>query len=167
LKPTAPMTPGFLNSDGWGSGSRCAALGGVLFNAPIPNDFVVPGNHAGSSDGDTPNAAAAFLAADGHTLIQHQPFARCTAGGPATSHYLFPTEDLLGTGRTGSHGGSGLSALGGTVRLGELVPGGAIRHALKLNIDAVNFYSGFSGFRWPATKSDAGGAGYSGSVPQC
>src|SRR5439155_705464 len=75
-------------------------------------------------------------------------------------------EDLYGTGETGSHGGSGLSALGGTVRLGELVPGGTIRHSLKLNIDSANFYPGFGGYRWPAWKSDAGGAGYGGSIPE-
>src|SRR5204863_5207214 len=78
----------------------------------------------------------------------------------------FWPEDLYGTGETGSHGGSGLSALGGTVRLGELVPGGTIRHALKLNLDSANYYSGFGGYRWPAVKSDAGGAGYGGSIPE-
>src|SRR5207302_312158 len=58
------------------------------------------------------------------------------------------------------------SALGGTVRLGELVPGGTIRHSLKLNLDSANYYSGFGGYRWPAVKSDAGGAGYGGSIPE-
>src|SRR5439155_8956890 len=36
----------------------------------------------------------------------------------------------------------------------------------KLNIDSANFYPGFGGYRWPAWKSDAGGAGYSGSIPE-
>jgi len=165
LKPTAPATTVYTNYDDWGSGTRCAASGPALFTAPIPTDFVIPGNHQGSPDGDTPNAATAILAADGHTLIQTQPFARCVGQSP-TSHYMFQSEDLYGTGETGSHGGSGLSALGGTVRLGELVPGGAIRHPLKLNIDSANYYSGFSGYRWPAWKSDAGGAGYGGSIPE-
>src|SRR5467141_2740339 len=165
LKPTAPATTVYTNTDDWGSGTRCAASGPALFTAPIPADFVIPGNHQGSPDGDTPNAATIILAADGHTLIQTQPFARCVGQSP-TSHYMFGVEDLYGTGETGSHGGSGLSALGGTVRLGELVPGGAIRHSLKLNIDSANFFPGFSGFRWPAWKSDAGGAGYWGSIPQ-
>src|SRR5204863_260281 len=81
-----------------------------------------------------------------HAIIQTQPFARC-AGQSPTSHYMFGSEDLYGTGETGSHGGSGLSALGGTVRLGELVPGGTIRHSLKLNIDSANFYPGLGGYR--------------------
>jgi len=165
LEPSAPATTVYANSDDWGAGTRCSAQGGALFTAPIPADFVVPGSHQGSPDGDTPNAAAAILAADGHTIIQTQPFARCGGQSP-TSHYMFRSEDLYGTGETGSHGGSGLSALGGTVRLGELVPGGTIRHSLKLNIDSANFYPGFGGYRWPAWKSDAGGAGYGGSIPE-
>src|SRR5256886_3942749 len=165
LEPSAPATTVYANSDDWGAGTRCSAQGGALFTAPIPADFVVPGSHQGSPDGDTPNAAAAILAADGHTIIQTQPFARCVGQSP-TSHYMFRSEDLYGTGETGSHGGSGLSALGGTVRLGELVPGGTIRHSLKLNIDSANFYPGFGGYRWRAWKSDAGGAGYGGSIPE-
>ena len=165
LKPNAPSTTVYANYDDWGSGTRCDPQGGALFDAPIPSDFVIPGSHQGSEDGDTPNAATAILAADGHSLIQTQPFARC-AGKSPTSHYMFWPEDLYGTGETGSHGGSGLSALGGTVRLGELVPGGTIPHALKLNLDSVNYYPGYGGYRWPAVKSDAGGAGYSGSIPE-
>src|ERR687887_546147 len=142
----------------------------AFFTAPIPSDFVIPGSHQGSEDGDTPNAATAILAADGHTIIQTQPFARC-AGYAPTAHYMFGSEDLYGTGETGSHGGSGLSALGGTVRLGELVPGGTIRHSLKLNLDSVNYYGGTpngagpkgAGWRWPAWKQD--GYGYPGSNP--
>ncbi|TLZ95668.1 MAG: hypothetical protein E6J95_01785 [Methanobacteriota archaeon] len=165
LTPSAPSTTVYANYDDWGSGNRCSAQGGALFDAPMPANFVIPGSHQGSEDGDTPNAAAALLAADGHSLIQTQPFARC-AGQSPTSHYMFWPEDLYGTGETGSHGGSGLSALGGTVRLGELVPGGTIRHSLKLNLDSANYYSGFGGYRWPAVKSDAGGAGYGGSIPE-
>jgi hypothetical protein len=165
MEPTAPATTVYTSYDDWGGGSRCASQGPALFTAPIPSDFTIPGSHQGSPDGDTPNSATAILSSDGHTLIQTQPFARC-AGSAPTSHYVFGTEDLYGTGETGSHGGSGLSALGGTVRLGELVPGGRIPHALKLNLDAINFYGGLGGFRWPAWKSDAGGAGYNGPIPQ-
>jgi len=164
LTPSAPSTTVYANYDDWGSGNRCSAQGGALFDAPMPSNFVILGSHQGSEDGDTPNAAAALLSSDGHSLIQTQPFARC-AGQSPTSHYMFWPEDLYGTGETGSHGGSGLSALGGTVRLGELVPGGTIRHSLKLNLDSANYYSGYGGYRWPAVKSDAGGAGYGGSIP--
>src|SRR5438046_8293731 len=57
-------------------------------------------------------------------------------------------------------------ALRGTTRLGELAPGGAIRHAMKVNMDSVNFYNGSGGYRWPATTADSGYKGfYNGSIP--
>src|SRR5207253_5767351 len=126
LTPTAPVTSVWKNNDAWSGGSRCTAEGGVLFAAPIPADFVVPGAGSGNPDGTTPNYATAILAADGHTLIQGQPMARCTSGGTATIWWYQEKEDLFGTGNSGAHGGSMLSSLGGVIRLGELVPGGMI-----------------------------------------
>lgn len=167
LTPTAPITDVYFNSDAWGGGSRCNAEGGVLFSAPIPTNFVVPGAGSGNPDGTTPNYATAILAADGHTLIQGQPMARCSAGANATIWWYQENEDLFGTGNSGAHGGSMLSSLGGVIRLGELVPGGAIRHAMKVNLlGADNYYSGSGGFRWPATTADGCAPGcYGGSVP--
>jgi len=167
LTPTAPMTDVWENGDAWSGGSRCNAQGGVLFSAPIPTDFVVPGAGSGNPDGTTPNYSTAILAADGHTLIQGQPMARCSAGGTATMWWYQEKEDLLKTGNSGAHGGSMLSSLGGVIRLGELVPGGTIRHALKVNLfGADNYYSGSGGYRWPATTADGCAPGcYGGSVP--
>src|SRR3989442_562753 len=93
---------------------------------------------------------------DGRTLTQGQPLARCTAGGPATMWWSV-TNDLYGTGIDGGHGGSGLSSLGGTIRLGELVPGSVIRHVLKINLYGLNnyYYDGTThGYRWPASQAD-------------
>lgn len=177
LKPSAPSTAIQFNDDDWGAGTRCADEGGDVLTVPIPSTFRVPGNHQGSPDGDTPNSCAVFLESGGDNLRHTQPFAWCEGFSVPTSHYTFDSapfaiESLTGTGNTGSHGGSGLSALGGTIRLGELVHGGKIQHALKLNIDAVNFWGGThpdggGGYRWPAVKSDAGGSGYTGSVQAC
>src|SRR5256712_6988413 len=60
-----------------------------------------------------------------------------------------------------------LSSLGGVIRLGELVPGGTIRHALKVNLfGRDNYYTGSGSFRWPATTADGCAPGcYGGSVP--
>src|SRR3989442_14566481 len=76
-------------------------------------------------------------------------------------------EELLKTGKSGAHGGSMLSSLGGVIRLGELVPGGTIRHALKVNLfGRDNYYTGSGSFRWPATTADGCAPGcYGGSVP--
>jgi hypothetical protein len=94
---------------------------------------------------------------DGRTLKQTQPFARCEVKY-GTSRYVFGDEDLYGMGYYGAHGGSGLSCIGGTLRVGELVPGaGPIRHALKVNLYAArNLYydEETRGFRWPARKAD-------------
>ena len=44
---------------------------------------------------------------------------------------------LLSNGSLGAHGGSGLSAVGGMIRLGELLPSAPpIRHAIKLELFA-------------------------------
>jgi len=168
LSPNATMTAVYYNSDGWSGGSRCTPQGNVLFNAPIPDTFVVPGAGPGNPDGTTPNYATAILMPDGHTLTQGQPFARCTAGGPATMWWSV-TNDLYGTGIDGGHGGSGLSSLGGTIRLGELVPGGVIRHVMKINLYGLNnyFYDGTThGYRWPASQADGCASScYGGTTP--
>src|SRR3989442_1287942 len=167
LTPTAPVTKVWENSDAWSGRSRCDAQGGVLFEAPIPTDFVVQGAGSGNPDGTTPNYATAILAADGHTLIQGQPMARCTAGGTATMMWSQHDEDLLKTGNSGAHGGSMLSSLGGVIRLGELLPGGTILHAVKVNLfGRDNYYTGSGSFRWPATTADGCAPGcYGGAVP--
>jgi ricin-type beta-trefoil lectin protein len=166
LKPTAPLTP-IRRGDAWG-GDRCNSTSEVTAGLPI--DVPIPANYLVPSDNN--NDGAAILLGDGHTIVQVQPFTRCTAGGPATALLRYPREpmdppsvDLFTDGRLGMHGGSGLSTLGGTIRLGELRPGGqAPRHALKMNV-----YSGEVLFecrtitpmasancrRWPAEKADS------------
>ena len=169
LTPGAPVTPVYYNGDAWGGGSRCDVQGGVLFSAPIPPNFVVPGAGSGNPDGSTPNYATAILAADNHTLIQGQPMARCTEDGNVTMWWSQENESLFGTGNSGGHGGSMLSSIGGTIRLGELVPGGTIRHAMKVNLHGAEdyYYDNLTrGFRWPATTADSGASGsYNGTVP--
>jgi len=155
LMPTAPDTQIFTNTADWNPAlSRCAQEGPLLFSAPMPASWVVPDPMA-----QTPNSGLAALLADGRTVKQTQPFARCTADQPATSHYLFPDVDLYGAGIPGAHGGSGLSAIGGTLRLGELRPKGSPpRHALKLELFAAeNYYNDGKEadcFHWPATACD-------------
>jgi len=157
LKPNSPMTKIYTNYAGWDdSKDRCIVQGPLLFSAPIPVSFTV------SKDNwlpGMPNAGVAVLMPDGRTIKQTQPFARCTAGSDATSQYLFKDQDIYGDGYYGAHGGSGLSAIGGTLRLGELVPGGIIRHVMKINVCAnLNLAlnnDGTPGYRWPAANADS------------
>src|SRR5213080_3549434 len=153
LDPSAPITPVYLNSDAWTGRSRCDIQGGVLFEAPISPGFVV----VGANSTFTPNHAVAILDADGKTLIQGQPYTHCTADGPVTMWWFQKAEQIDGTGFSGGHGGSKLSSIGGTIRLGELVPGGVIRHAMKVSLDGqanLFFDTSTAGFRWPATVAD-------------
>lgn len=179
LKPDAPMTDIYYNADGWvGPGNRCDPTYQqgqlrVIDTAPVPEDFVVPGAHSGlPSVGETPNHAAAILMPNGRTLKQNQPFTRCRAGQPPTTLVRYPLDptkpdiDIYGDGIEGAHGGSGLSSVGGTIRLGELVPGGTIPHTLKVNLYArENVSPRDGGFRWPAVKADSCAPGcYGGRV---
>lgn len=156
LTPTAPMTTINYSDAGWSGKNRCSATGGsrdgLPFSVPMPANFINP--H------DNTNEGAVFLMPDKRTLVQVQPLARCTAGGPATSIVRYPSVDLYGEGATGAHGGSGLSVLGGTIRLGELRPNsGAPRHALKVDINGREMFYNCSVksdcFRWPATRADS------------
>ena len=166
LHPEAPVLSVFQNDSGWSGADRCPATGALHFDAPIPPDFLVP------SGPGTPSFPLAALLADGRTLKQSQPFARCTAGQPATTLFDYPDADLWGDGLAGANGGSGLSSLGGVLRLGELRPNSApIRHALhielsgKENLHACTVASDC--FRWPASQADAFAvSGYGGNVAE-
>lgn len=132
-RPVANMVQINYSSAAWNGVNRCTSTGTTvttLVSVPVPDNFVVPNN--------TANNSAAFILADGRTIIQSQPFTRCTAGQYATSLLTFPTTDLYGDGMYGAHGGSGLSAIGGSLRVGELRPGlAAPRHVLKVNVDSA------------------------------
>jgi hypothetical protein len=160
LHPQAPITPVEYTSVGIGNGNKCnptddqPASSPLPYALPIPANFVVPSNNG--------NGSTTILMSDGRTLKQMQPFARCTAGGVATTkHTQFADGDLYKDGRIGSHGGSRLSALGGTLRVGELDPGAhAPRHAIKINVYSQEVFHdcgpdvGITCSRWPASVAD-------------
>ena len=153
LKPTAPLTSVKYSNAGWSGSDRCTGDSQTLAQVPIPSEFRV-GN---SRD----NNSAAILLQDGRTIAQMQPFTRCTAGGAATSLLTFPNVDIYSDGISGSHGGSRMSALGGTIRFGELRPGQqGPRHALKVNVnsahDLYNCATFTDCYRWPALTADSG-----------
>jgi hypothetical protein len=162
LVPTAPLTDIRYSSVGWGSGDRCAPTSNQVFaTVPIPSDFLVPSNAY--------NMASAILGADGRSIYQFEPFAHCTNGSPATALVMDPsgTVDLYGDGILGAHGGSGMSALGGTLRLDELRPGDqGPRHALKFTFDMKDAYkctTASACFRWPAQWADSYAVGWYGT----
>jgi hypothetical protein len=152
MDPTGPLTDLDYSSVGWSGGDRCPATAptNVLDQLPMPASFLVPSS--------TFNACAALLRADGHTVAQSNAFAHCTQGGAATCDTnAFPDQDIYGAGISGSHGGSQLSALGGTIRLGEFASG-RIHHAMKLSVWAAQYYycpSSPCRPIWPAATVDS------------
>ena len=174
LTPHAPKVNIMQNNAGWDRDKeRCESVTGKIIesNVPVPTAFSTDPGYLGK----TPNQSAAFLLEDGHTLIQNQPFHRCGPGGIATSGGSAARADLYGDGVEGSHGGSGLSSLGGSIRSGELGKGGVLRHAIKLTFYArQTFYyrkdegDGKPGYRWPAVTSDdyANTTTYAGTNPE-
>jgi hypothetical protein len=162
MTPTAPATALNLSTAAWSGKNRCSATGGLLLTVPMPSSYVVP--HS------TENNSASFLLADKRTIVQTQPLARCTAGGAGTSYAKFTNVDIYGTGITGAHGGSGLSAIGGSIRLGEMRPGTTEgpRHALKVNVYAKEALykctTRANCYRWPATTGDSYAVGFYGTA---
>lgn len=172
LTPEAPRQDVLKHDAGWSDQLRCESIiepkEVLISNVPIPTTFTTDPGY----NGLRPNHSAALLRADGRTLVQTQPFHVCGTGGTAVSQFRPPDDDLYtGDGIRGAHGGSGMSSIGGTLRLGELVPSGVIRHALKINLYAKK-YLAFNldetpGYRWPAIRADgyANADTYGGLVP--
>jgi hypothetical protein len=160
MTPDAPPMSVRHHEAGWNWGvSRCAngAGGAVVMSLPIPGSFVT-----GQGLGATPNMPAAVLTGDGRTVHQSQPFHTC--GGYAVTQYVYPSVLIDGDGIEGAHGGSGLSSLGGALRVGELRPAsGPVRHALKLNLDMQQYggcaNDGTPCYRWPAVQADSSATG--------
>ncbi len=125
LAPDAPLQDVLKHNAGWSDRLRCESILDpqevLIANVPIPSSFSTDPDY----NGLRPNHSAALLRPDGRTIVQTQPFHVCGAGGAAVSQFRPPDEDILsGDGIRGAHGGSGMSSIGGTLRLGELVPDG-------------------------------------------
>jgi hypothetical protein len=145
-----PSTP-WYDQDGYGPGGPCNISGKLIGNILFPANLTVT---------ELGNNAAALLQPDNHTIMNTQPLYRCVPGSPVLGELITDVrskDDIVwGNGTWGAHGGSGLSSIGGTIRLGELLPDTPpIRHALKLQLYASNYYYGQPpGYVWPALKCD-------------
>ena len=151
---TDPPTP-WYNQGWWGyprDEAHCNITGKFLRNISFPYNVTVTGFNN--------NNAAAILLPDNHSIINTQPLYRCYPGSPVLSR-LFDErvgkDDILfSNGTYGAHGGSGLSSIGGTIRLGELLPDAPpIQHALKLQLNGPTYYyDQRPGYVWPALHCD-------------
>jgi hypothetical protein len=137
-----------------------AGTGGLRVR--FPDAYITP---TLSSD-YRPNLHAVLLQPDNNSTIELQPLARCEVAGPlfgwtahrSSVHVADSLDTIRGLGDFGAHGGSGLSALGGTLRLGEVSSALPIRHALKIAVQASQYlnynHSTNRGYRWPALRND-------------
>lgn len=175
--------------------ARCsAAQTAVGISLPVPTNASYPGQSGGNPCtnagviGSQPNCSAAILESNRRTIYQTQPLQICVVGGTSSGSFTtggsFPTfvsgintvdifadEVNLFTGTKpsaiGSHGGSWMSGLGGTIRYNEIVPGNCpivpgvadvMRHVLA--VGTWHIYNAFtSGFVWPAIHTDTGSDG--------
>jgi len=170
LRPEGPVMPLVENDAGWDGAPRCTSLTGdtLLSGVPVPSDFATYPEEEGS----TPNNSGAILMPDGVTLYETQPLHVCSPGGTVTSQYLWDPQNIrTDAGIEGSHGGSGMAAFGGSIRVGELLPGSVIHHAIKMNFFAKRNFAfradDTPGYRWPALVADgyASPQTYGGVIP--
>ena len=165
-------------ANNWTVGTCYLCNGEYVGSMPFPHSWTLPGM--------TSNNAAAVLLPDNETLVQMQPLVRCSPGSPIFSlswkNFIpnggsacgdspghdeptpgLPTGNtsILGEGNWGAHGGSRLSSIGGTIRLGELLPDAPpIPHAIKLMLwGGAYYWPGNSTtvdpcYRWPALNCD-------------
>ena len=119
----------------------------------VPNDFIL-------ADGTGHNNCATFIMPNGYSFYQLEPTCRVAEYPDRIVGHLYSDEpmSLYEQGIEGTHYGSGLSAIGGSVRKGELTSDEPIRHALKINMWAHKYLyyqkGGVEGYTWPATNCD-------------
>jgi len=156
--PYLTESPVYYSSGSFSNGvQRCFNDDNVVFSAPLPNNYVVSATLPQES---TPNRCASIVLADNNTIIQTQPLVRCNSSTTnwTTAYKSSPNEQLNGTGITGTRGGSGLSVLGGTIRITDIYSS-QIRHVLALVLNAARYYYKNPCKRWPATTCDGWGTG--------
>lgn len=146
---------------------RTASTGGTFSGSPYFANFTVQASDSFLVDSTTENNCAAFVTADGVNVDQVEPYEHWASGGDFTAQQKFSRVSITGSGESGSHGGSNLSALGGTIRYGEITNAFShglsyLSHTLKVNLDAHRFYyyAHTPGWVWPATIRD----GYASAV---
>lgn len=168
MTPAASTQTVKFNCYGWGGIPGCtettrttASTVSTWSGSPYFADFTVPMDASYIVPNDGNNDCAAWVTADSVNVDQAQPLCHSTVGGDFTSLVKFSRVSITGSGESGSHGGSNLSALGGTIRYGEITNAvnyglTYLSHALKCVIDAHRFYyyAHATGWVWPATTRD-------------
>lgn len=138
--------------------NRCDPLKKLDQTIHFPADFLY--NSTPRTGNVEANGAWAFMWTDG-TLRAATIFGRCKQGGPLMlPPWAFQRAtriDSDGLTNASGHGASGMSGLGGLLRVGEISSDEPIRHPLKITWPAWAYgYYGddVAGYRWPARRAD-------------
>jgi hypothetical protein len=135
MDSTQPLTDVKYNGNGprgYGTDDTCVAeQAQTNFQVPWPPQYFIPTHAISQSDGFT-----GVLSPDRSMMTTFSYITRCQAQGYITTTDNIPNHDnLCGDGQYGTHGASGLNAIGGLLRTGELTPTlGAPKHALGINL---------------------------------
>lgn len=182
IKPSDPVRKVYMNNHNW-SGGRCTPDRPADMTVRVPDNLFI----RDAEGQDTPNHPLVLVQPDG-SLVEFAAAARCLhdaagrqpneagySGAVDFNLYGVPAylprgpETIDGGGEQGGHGASGVSALGGVIRAGELFGPEPIRHALAINLWAAKLlYYGAdrAGYRWPAWRADEYAPGtYGGTNP--
>ncbi|WP_343913314.1 carbohydrate-binding domain-containing protein [Aquimarina litoralis] len=153
-----------IDSPTWGPG-RCSGSEYLGFDVPFPKEKII--HDAGNSPyGNTPNANFVIIYPDGETALEGSKIARCKKNGKVyfSTFMKYPNNRKRinikkndGVKGVRGQGATKMSALGGTIRLGELTGKKPLRHVIKINPWAAkycHYSSKIPGYKWPATKAD-------------
>ena len=175
--PETDVEVPWIDQGDWGGDDHCKITGKQVSTISLPPEWTTASDGGRSKAGQPNNNAMGLLLPDNETIVQMQPVYRCGPRSPLLARFgnstdgcpqPFPnTTSVFGDGTLGSHGGSGLSGVGGTIRVGELTRKRPIGHALKLELEHQWYFgqyplqphSNYNGGRrqyvWPATGSDS------------
>lgn len=157
-------------NNGWSDRARGYDSGN---NLRMKNNYIVHKEYEGPYGG-TPNSTFAFMMLDRNRILQGQVLCRPTNTGPVYMPWWAYNkfQRLYGDGRKDNqgHGATGLSAIGGTLRNGDLtVTGKTPDGVIKIMVNARRYlhydWNTKKGSRWPAGNSDNYREEYGGSNP--
>lgn len=121
----------------------------------VPDGYLIDEGN----DSYMPNNAAGSIRSDGRTIQEFLFASRCSGTGDIFTGYTLCSHDIYGNGGIGqycAHGGSGLSSVGGSLRVWETTGTAPIAHALKLTMPSYVLSNCSGGYRWPAIAADTG-----------
>jgi hypothetical protein len=151
MNPSAPLRQTY-DRNAWDA----SCSGGSSFGQfPVPDGLITDV----TSGSYLPNNTGGFVKTDGRTIQEGIWIARCSGTGNLYWGLTLGQQDIYGDGVSGfygGHGGSGLSAVGGSLRLWEVNGSGPIQHALKVTLPVSALSGCSSGYRWPAQIADSG-----------